>query len=228
MPSRGLDVSDTWRLDHPWATLYSFGMSHRPVARTVGFLGFGTTFRGLYDAIDAIGSVPAGGTVLDVPCGAGIALSGLVGADVGRYIAADISPAMLRRTSRTAQRLGVTVETLEADVASLPFGDASIDLTLSLTGLHCFPAPRAAVREIARVTRDRIELTWVRSDVGLRFRPILVGGRAMGVVGPSAAPQDVRGWLEEAGFEVSVTVEGAFAYASARRAASAPRAAGRP
>lgn len=222
MPPRGLDVSDTWRLDHPWATLYSFGMSHRPLARTAGLLGFGTTFRGLYDAIDAIRTVPAGGTVLDVPCGAGVALSGLVGADVGRYVAADISPAMLRRTSRTAKRLGVTVETLEADVASLPLADESVDLSLSLTGLHCFPAPHAAVREIARVTADRIELTWLRSDAGLRYRPVLAAGRAMELVGPSATPREVEEWLDEAGFDVVVTVEGAFAYASARRRAVRP------
>lgn len=222
MPPRGLDVSDTWRLDHPWATLYSFGMSHRPLARAAGVLAFGTTFQGLYDAIDAIRSVPSGGTVLDVPCGAGVALSGLVGADVGRYIAADISPAMLRRTSRTAQRLGVTVETLEADVAFLPMEDRSVDLSLSLTGLHCFPAPRAAVREIARVTRDRIELTWLRSDAGVRYRPVLAAGRAMELVGPSATPHEVQDWLNDAGFEVETTVEGSFAYASARRAEGRP------
>lgn len=220
MLPRGLDVSDTWRLDHPWATLYSFGMSHRPIARTAGVLGFGTSFQGLYDAIDAIREVPAGGTVLDVPCGAGIALSGLLGADVGRYLAADISPSMLRRTSRAAKRLGVTIETLEADVAFLPLGDASVDLTLSLTGLHCFPAPQAAVRELARVTRDRIELTWLRSDAALRFRPVLIGGRAMDLVGPSATPHDVEKWLNLAGFDVSMTLEGAFAYASARRSTS--------
>lgn len=217
MLPRGLDVSDTWRLDHPWATLYSFGMSRRTIARAAGVVGFGTSFRGLYDAIDSIRAVPAGGTVLDVPCGAGIALRGLVGADVGRYLAVDISPAMLRRTSQAAQRLGVTVETLEADVAFLPLDDGAVDLTLSLTGLHCFPAPHAAVRELARVTRDRIELTWLRSDAGLRYRPVLAAGRAMDLVGPSATPREVEAWLSDAGFDVTIRVEGAFAYASARR-----------
>ena len=217
MPPRGLDVSDTWRLGHPWARVYSFGMGHPTLARAAGLIGFGTSFRGLFDAIDAIHDVPAGGTVLDVPCGSGIALRGLVGSPVGRYVAADISPDMLRRTAKAAARLGVEIETLEADVAFLPFEDASIDLTLSLTGLHCFPAPHAAVRELARVTRDRIELTWVRSDAGLRYRPVLAGGHAMGVLGPSATPAEVADWLNEAGFDVAMKVEGAFAYASARR-----------
>jgi len=143
-------VSETWRLDHPWATVYTFGMRHRLLAGTVGRVAFGTDLAGMYDAIAAIRDVPAGGTVLDVPCGGGVALSGLVGAPPLRYLAADISPMMLRRTARMAARLGVTIETLEADVAALPLEDRSVDLCLSLTGLHCFPDPRAAVRELAR------------------------------------------------------------------------------
>lgn len=216
---RGSDVSDTWRLDHPWASVYSFGMGHRSVARAVGTVGFGTGFGGMYDAIAAIRDVRAGGTVLDVPCGGGVALSGLVGAPAVRYLAADISPAMLDRTERAAQRLGVDVETVEADVADLPLADASVDLTLSLTGLHCFPDPEAAVREMARVTGDRIELSWLRSDAGLRYRPILLGGRVAGLVGRSATADEVGAWLAAAGFDAEVRVEGSFGYASARRAA---------
>jgi len=214
---RGSDVSDTWRLDHPWASVYSFGMSHRSIARAVGVVGFGTGFGGMYDAIAAIRAVPAGGTVLDVPCGGGVALRGLVGAPPLRYLAADISPAMLDRTQRTAERLGVSVETVETDVASMPLADASVDLTLSLTGLHCFPDPEAAVRELCRVTGDRIELSWLRSDAGLRYRPILIGGRVAGLVGRSASPDEVGVWLADAGFDADVRVEGSFAYASARR-----------
>lgn len=210
-------MSDTWRLDHPWASVYSFGMSHRALARAVGLVGFGTGFNGMYNAIAAIRDVRAGGTVLDVPCGGGVALSGLVGAPPVRYLAADISPAMLDRTERTAERLGVRVETVEADVADLPLAGGSVDLTLSLTGLHCFADPQAAVRELARVTGDRIELSWLRSDAGLRYRPILVGGRAAGLVGRSATADEVGAWLADAGFDADVRVEGAFAYASAHR-----------
>lgn len=214
---RGKDVSDTWRLDHPWASVYSFGMDHRPLARAVGLVGFGTGFGPMYDAIAAIRDVPAGGTVLDVPCGGGVALRGLVGAPPLRYLAADIAPAMLARTRRTAQRLGVDVETFEADVAGLPLEDRSVDLTLSLTGLHCFPDPRAAIAELARVSGDRIELTWLRSDAGLRYRPVLLAGRVGGLVGRSATAEEVGAWLGEAGFDADVAVEGAFCYASARR-----------
>ena len=215
-PSRH-DVSETWRLDHPWASLYAFGIARPAIARTVGRVGFGTGFGGLYDAIGAIRSVPAGGTVLDVPCGGGVALRGLhPGADL-RYVAADISPAMLARTERAARRLAVSVETLAADVARLPLADRTVDLCLSLTGLHCFPDPDAAVAELTRVSRDRIELTWLRSDAGRRYWPVLASGRAMGLIGPSATVEEVTGWLEAAEFTSLARVEGAFAYVSARR-----------
>ena len=131
--------------------------------------------------------------------------------------AADISVAMLARTLRTAADLGVEVELLEADVADLPMGDRSVDVVLSLTGLHCFPDPEAAIRELARVSRDRIELSWLRADAGLRYRPILIAGRAGGLVGRSATADDVGLWLAECGFDAEIRIEGAFAYASARR-----------
>lgn len=217
MRLRGSDVSETWRLDHPWASLYAFGIARPTLASAAGRLGLGTGLRGLYDAIESIASVPDGSTVLDVPCGGGVALRGIRPGAAIRYVAADISPAMLARTERAARRLGVTVETIAADVARLPLEERSVDLCLSLTGLHCFPDPPAAVAELARVTRDRLELTWLRSDAGPRYRPVLVAGRAAGLVGPSATPEEVTGWLEAAGLTPLTTVEGAFAYVSARR-----------
>jgi SAM-dependent methyltransferase len=215
---RGRDVSETWRLDHPWASVYAFGIARPAVAGAVGRVGFGTDLQGLYDAIASIGSVAAGGTVLDVPCGGGVALRGLRPGSRLRYLAADISPAMLARTERTAGRLGVEVETLAADVAHLPLPDRSVDLVLSLTGLHCFPDPAAAVAELARVARDRIELTWLRADAGARYRPVVAAGRAAGLLGPSATAAEVVAWLAERDVTTTqVRIEGAFAYLSARR-----------
>jgi hypothetical protein len=67
------------------------------------------------------------------------------------------------------------------------------------------------------VTKDRIELTWLRSDAGLRYRPILAGARVLGIVGPSASPAEVVEWLVVDGFSVQTTLEGSFAYVTARR-----------
>jgi ubiquinone/menaquinone biosynthesis C-methylase UbiE len=129
---------------------------------------------------------------------------------------------MLRRTRRLARARAVAdqVETLAADVAALPVPDGTFDVVLSLTGLHCFPDPRAAVLELGRVTRagGTLSLSWLRTDGGLRYAPVVTAGRLSGVVGPSGTVQEVRTWLFEAGFtDLDLTVSGALAYIRARR-----------
>ena len=52
----------------------------------------------LYAAAAEIGTLPAGSRVLDVPCGGGVALRGLVPGQGIEYVAADIAPTMLERT----------------------------------------------------------------------------------------------------------------------------------
>ncbi len=91
--------------------------------------------------------------MLDVPCGGGVALRGLRPGQGVRYVAADISRTMLDRTMAAATRRQVAaqVEPVLADVGALPFADAEFDLVVSFTGLHCFPDPHQAVREMGRV-----------------------------------------------------------------------------
>ena len=92
--------------------------------------------------------------ILDVPCGGGVAFRGLRPGQRVRYVAADLSPVMLGRARAEAKRRDLhQIEFTEADVEALPFKDASFDLCVSCTGLHCFPDPAAAVSEIARVLR---------------------------------------------------------------------------
>ena len=211
-------VSDTWRRDHPWAGIYSAAMAHPRLSRPLSRLTLGTDLSGLDDAIASIAAVRPGGVVLDVPCGAGLALIGLDPGHPVTYLGADLAPAMLARARGSARRLRIAVPLLQADVGRLPLPDGAVDLCLSLTGLHCFPDPRAAVLELARVTRDRLELTWFRSDVALHHRPVLVIGRAAGVIGASATISEVTGWLGEAGFTTRARREGAFGFVTARRA----------
>ena len=102
----------------------------------------------------AVGEVPAGGTIVDCPCGAGPALRALR-PDAGvRYVAADLSPAMLRRARERAAGRGLEeIEFVAAEAGDLPLEDSSADLFLSYWGLHCFPDPRAAIVEIGRVLK---------------------------------------------------------------------------
>ena len=217
-----MNPSDLWRRNHPWAALYSFGIDRPLVARPVARLAFGTDIDLLYRTIDEIGSLPAGTRVLDIPCGSGVATGGIRRGQGLRYLAADIAPSMLRRTDRAARQHGVEdqVTTVLADAGRMDFGDGEFDVCLSLTGLHCFPDPRAAIAELARVTRPGGELlaSWYRVDGGPRHRPGILIGRAAGLMGPSASTSQVEGWLAESGYsEVRMTASGAMAYVRATR-----------
>jgi ubiquinone/menaquinone biosynthesis C-methylase UbiE len=218
-----MNVSAMWRLNHPWASVYSFGINRPALAKPTARLAFGTDLDLLYEATAAIGALPAGAAVLDVPCGSGVALRGLRPGQGLRYVAADISPAMLERTIKTAEGYGVVdqVEALEADVGALPFADGEFDMCVSFTGLHCFPDPHRAVAELGRVTRHggALRLSWFRTDGGARYRPQIVVGRASGLLGRSATTAEVRTWLAESSFvDVELVTSGALAYVSARRA----------
>ena len=217
-----MNVSDLWRMNHPWAAVYSFGMDRPPLARPVARVTFGTDLDLLYAATESIGELPTGAAVLDIPCGSGVALRGLRPGQGLRYVAADIAPAMLERTRRTAERFEVAdqVETVEEDVGAMSFADGEFDLVVSFTGLHCFPDPRRAIAEIARVTRrgGGLRASWFRTDAGARYRPQIALGRMSGLLGPSATTAEVRTWLAESGFTgVSLVESGALAYVTATR-----------
>jgi len=208
-------VTDAWRGNHPWAVVYDFIVERSALGGVLWKVGMGSDIGKLYRAAEAIGRLPDGAAVLDIPCGGGVALRGArPGQDV-RYVAADISQSMLERTRAEAAKRDIAVELREADVGDLPFDTATFDLVVSFTGLHCFPDPHAAVREMARVLHPGGVLTGsaVLNDAGLQFLPMRVGGRLAGLLGPGATGPDVRLWLEEEGL-IDVTLErsGAIGY----------------
>jgi SAM-dependent methyltransferase len=215
-------AQDGWRLNHPWAPVYAFTANRPGLMKVLSRLAFNTDFGLLYERIQMIGTLPEGTAVLDVPCGGGVALRGLRPGQGLRYVAADISPAMLSRARRAAESAGVSdqVQTREADVSAMPFADGEFDVCVSFTGLHCFPNPRAAVEEIARVLQPggTLSLSWLCADGRLSQRAALSLGRRMGTAGPSASTREACGWLDEFGFtEVRLTPSGAFAYVTATR-----------
>lgn len=215
------DVSANWRRDHPWAVVYDFFVEREALSRPLGRLLLGTDTRLIGETIDLIAEVPEGGAVLDIPCGGGVALRGVRPERRLRYVAADISPAMLARTEGVARARGLTgVETVAADVERLPFADGAFDLCLSLAGLHCFPRPAAAVAEIARclVPGGRFAGSVFLTDGSIRHLPALTAGRLMGVMGPSGDRADLEGWLADAGLSaVEVHRSGPIAYFRANR-----------
>lgn len=222
-PQRG------WAGDFAWATVYDWMVEHETVGGALWRLGFDSDLADLYGVADALGSLPAGARVLDVPCGGGVALRGLRPGQGVDYVAADIALAMLDRTIAAAARRGVLnqVTPQRADIGALPFDDGEFDLVLSLTGLHCVPDPHAAVLEIGRVLRPGGVLAGsaLLTDTDLRQSPLkLTGlrmvGRAAGVLGPSCSTPELLAWFGEAGLiRVRVETSGALVYFRAVRPA---------
>jgi arsenite methyltransferase len=99
-------------------------------------------FAGVSD-VSIFADIPAGVTVLDVGCGAG--LDSLIAArrtgPGGRVIGLDFSAAMLARAAQaaTAAGSGSHVEFQQADAEQMPIADASIDVALVLQRDFTFP-----------------------------------------------------------------------------------------
>ncbi len=206
-----------WSDDPLWASFYDWSVEHPRAGGAFWRFGIGSDLRKLYDAAAEIGRQPPGSSVLDIPCGGGVALRGLRPGQGVRYVAADIAQAMLDRTMDAARERGVAdqVEPQLADVGQLPFGDGEFDLVVSVTGLHCFPDPHRAVLEMGRVPHAGGVLSGsaLLNDTGLRTLPVRRIGRFSGLLGPSATKAEVRQWLGEAGFEkVSLEMSGAIGY----------------
>jgi SAM-dependent methyltransferase len=187
----------------PFGIAYSAYMERPRIGRAVAKVVWAGDTRAYYESMAAVAEVPDGGTIVDCPCGAGPALRALrPGQDV-RYVGADLSPAMLRRIGKRAAERGVEVELIEADATSLPLPDDSADLFLSYWGLHCFEDPVGGVAEAARVTKPGGRLvgaSFAHANDTLRQRILIRPG--LGDFGPMGTEEEIRGWLEDAGFEI--------------------------
>lgn len=201
-------VTERWRAARVASALYNTAAMHDSVAAVGAKALWGLALRDLLDDVQRIGEAPAGAQILDIPCGGGFAFRGLRPGQDCRYVAADISPDMLRRARSRATELGVAdqMEFTEADVTDLPFPDNTFDLAVTFNGLHCLPDPRAAVFELARVLKPGGILrgsTCVRGR-GWRQDRCVTALQAAGFFGITPQAGDVQRWLTDAGLEVSV------------------------
>jgi ubiquinone/menaquinone biosynthesis C-methylase UbiE len=215
------DVTEKWRSERVTAALYDAGVQHASIARIGAWAMWGTDLRPMFTDIARLADLPAGASVLDIPCGGGLAFRGLRADQVVRYVAGDISPYMLERARREAGRRGVhdAIECVEADVAALQFPDASFDLCVTYNGLHCLPDPRAALAELVRVLRPGGTLrgTSCVTGRGPRKDALIALSRRTGVFGNTPRTGEIEKWLTELGLDV-VTLErsGAVEFFEAR------------
>jgi ubiquinone/menaquinone biosynthesis C-methylase UbiE len=112
--------------------------------------------RGIYRRIadDLVELAPHNGTILDVGTGPGVLLQelGRRRPDL-RVVGIDLSADMVAAARRNVAELGDRADVRQADVADLPFPDASFDLVVSSLSLHHWDDPPAAAPHLARVLK---------------------------------------------------------------------------
>jgi ubiquinone/menaquinone biosynthesis C-methylase UbiE len=170
----------------------------------------------------AVLEVPAGGTIVDCPCGAGPALRLVPPAEGVQYKAVDLSPSMLARARSRVEAAGIRdVEFVQAPATSIPLPSSSADLFLSLWGLHCFDEPKAAIEEAVRIVAPGGRLVgcaFVRGTETLRQRALIRPG--LGDFGNVLTAPELEACLETTGLEVApIRRSGPMLYFDARRKA---------
>jgi len=146
-----------------------------------------------------------GEVVVDLGCGGGLDVflaSSKVGAE-GRAIGIDMTPEMIERARRNAQKGGYTnVEFHLASIDKLPLGDSSADCVISNCVINLAPDKQAVFREIARVLKPGGRLAV--SDIALKKQlPSEVSSDLLAYVGCVAGAiliDDYKRGLIEAGF----------------------------
>lgn len=204
----------------PFGAAYDFYIERPRLMQAVGRVIWGIDGSLIYASMEPLKRAGRGITVADVPCGGGVALRALSPDQDVRYLAADLSPKMLRRARRRAEARSLRqVEAIEADMTDLPFGDGEIDLFLSISGLHMVPSPERAVAEIGRCLKPGGQLsgTTFLNDGTRRCRALYKAGSYRGHPLPPGR-EDLIEWLGAAGLEdVSVGPQRGFVAFTAQR-----------
>jgi arsenite methyltransferase len=154
----------------------------------------------------ALAGLQPGEVVLDIGSGGGIDvfLAARQVGTAGRVIGVDMTPAMLERARRSAQKVGLNqVEFRQGYAEKLPLADASVDVILSNCVINLTEDKGEVFREAWRVLKDggRIEV----SDVVLGVPPPLslrsAGGQWTECVAGALPEAEYLDLISQAGFQ---------------------------
>jgi SAM-dependent methyltransferase len=137
-------------------------------------------------------------TVLDFGCGPGYFLIPL--AQVARRaIGVDVSPRMLEKASRKAEKNGVSVELMQSDGTGIRLEDGSVDLIFLNHVFHEVDDKPRVLGEFSRILKPLGRLAIVERT---RER-----GRLMGNMGPPVVDEKrLIGEIQRAGFRFAETI----------------------
>lgn len=146
-----------------------------------------------------------GEVVVDLGCGGGLDVflaSAKVGPE-GRAIGIDMTPEMIERATRNAQKGGfANVEFHLARIDKIPLADNSVDCVISNCVINLAPDKQAVFREIARVLKPGGRLAI--SDIALKKELPVEASRDLlayvGCVAGALPIDDYRRGLVESGF----------------------------
>lgn len=177
------------------ARLYEPLWRHRSVTLMTG--GAYSTQRELRCMTSRLALAP-GAAVVDLGCSAGLYARHLA-REGAVATAIDVSAAFLAEGARRAERDGVRVRFVRADVEDLPFPAASFDAAVSGGSLNEFGDPARALREAARVLREDAPLWLMYAARAESVAGRFVQGalRLSGLRFPT--PLEVDAWAASAG-----------------------------
>jgi arsenite methyltransferase len=153
----------------------------------------------------AIAAIRPGEVVVDLGSGAGFdcLLAAKQVGPSGRVIGVDMTHEMLKRARDNAARVGAgNVEFRLGEIEHLPVADNSVDVILSNCVINLVPDKAQVFREAFRVLKPGGRLA-ISDVVNIReLTAELATDRALvcGCVAGAAPTQNIRGWLEAAGF----------------------------
>jgi SAM-dependent methyltransferase len=205
----------------PFGRVYDFYIEREWLSALIGRAMWGMDVRPMYRAMEELGALGGGATIVDAPCGGGVALRALRPEQDVRYLGLDIDPLMLERFRARAAARGLRqAEAREGDLRALPLPDASADVFCSFSGLHMLADPAPAIAEIGRVVKPggRVLGSVFVSDASRRQRALFAAGARQGHAPLHGSAAEYATWLGEAGLtDVEISGRG-FAVFRARRA----------